>query len=180
MKVTPNDIRHKEFAKAMRGFDPVEVRAFLQDVAADLEEALKHNEAASQKLVEMETKIKDYSTMEKALQQTFLQAQETTGKAIENARKEGQLIVQEAEVKASQIIEKSRSDLMSLKEQLTILKAKKDSIVARLKMLLNSELDLVKALEVDEELQGSSTSGSSSQSSKDDQEIEDIIKSLER
>jgi cell division initiation protein len=180
MKLTPLDIKRQQFKKIFRGINPAEVNSFLEIVAAELEESQKSNKDLQQKIVEIETRLKDYAAVEKALQQTFMQAQETTGKAIENARKEAQLIIHEAELKAAQIVEKARNDLTALKEHMTILKAKKDSIGSRLKMLLNSELELIRALEIDEELQSGKDSERSQEFSKEKMEIDEIIKSLDR
>ncbi|HZY09766.1 MAG TPA: DivIVA domain-containing protein [Bacteroidota bacterium] len=178
MKVTPLDIKKQQFTKVFRGFDPSEVNAYLDILAMELEEWQKHIKELTQKNIELETHLKDYRSVEKAMQQTFMQAQETSGKAIENARREAQLVLQEAEGKAAQIVDKARNELTSLKEQITILKAKKDSIITRLKMLLNSELDLIKALEVDEELRTTDIQDASQEVSKEKMEIEEIIRNL--
>lgn len=178
MKITPLDVKKQQFNKVFRGFDPSEVNTYLDIIASELEECQKHIKELTQKNIELETHLKDYRSVEKAMQQTFMQAQETSGKAIENSRKEAQLILQEAEIKAAQIVDKARNELTSLKEQITILKAKKDSIVTRLKMLLNSELDLIKALEVDEELRSADFQEPRQEVSKEKMEIEEIIRNL--
>ena len=180
MKLTPQDIKRQQFKKTFRGFDPAEVETFLSLTAAELEESQKHNKEISNKLIELETQLKDYKAVEKAMQDTFMQAQETSGKAIENARKESQLIIHEAELKASQILDRSRIELITLKEHITIMKAKKDSIVSRLKMLLHSELELIKTLEIDEELQTNNQQNYLREElTKEKSEIEEIIKSLD-
>lgn len=178
MTITSFDIKKHQFKKTLRGYEPSEVLAFLEMVAAELEESQKQNKELSQKILQLETQLKDYKNMEKALQQTFMQAQETSGKAVEHARGEAQLIIQQAEVKASQIVDKARNELIALKEQLIILKTKKDSIVKRLKMVLNSELDFIKALEADEEVQSPNGESTQTELSKEKAEIEEIIKSL--
>ena len=111
--------------------------------------------------------------------QTLLQTQETSGRAIETARKEAQLIIQEAEMKAAHILEKARNDLTAVKEQVVILRTKKDSIVSRMKMLLNSEMEIIKALEVDEEFQRSNPEAQQ-EFTREKSEIDEIIKSLDR
>ncbi len=180
MKQTGFDIKNREFKTSFRGYDPDEVDHFLDDLGNEWDEVQKQNTELRQKLAELETQVKDYKAMEKALERTFLQAQETTGKSIENARKEAQLLIQEAEMKGVQIVEKSRHELTALKEQVTILKAKKDTIVSRLKMLLTSELDLIKSLEVDEELGTRDREEVHQEISKEKTEIEEIIKSLDQ
>ncbi|MBI1806630.1 MAG: DivIVA domain-containing protein [Ignavibacteria bacterium] len=178
--MTSFDIKNQEFKKVFRGYDHDDVMSFLEHVAAEWENAQKHQSALSEKIIGLETQLKDFKAMEKALQQTFMQAQETSGKAIENARKEAQLILQEAEVKASQILEKARNDLTTVKEEVTILRVKKESIVSRLRILLNSELNLLKVMDADEELQSRIPRGAHEEQSKEKLEIEEIIKQLEQ
>jgi cell division initiation protein len=180
MNLTSFDIKNQDFSRIFRGFDPTEVKDFLEDLAVEWEQSEKRLDELGGKIVELETQLKDFKSMEKALQQTFVQAQETSAKSVDQARREAQLIIQEAEMKASQILDKSRHDLTALKEQVTILKAKKDSMVSRLRILLNSELDLIKALEVDEEGRSDQVADAPEDHSKEKKEIDEIIRSLDR
>jgi cell division initiation protein len=59
MKLTPLDIRKQEFKRIMRGYDPVEVVTFLEMVASDLEEALKLQKESRERIIELETQLKD-------------------------------------------------------------------------------------------------------------------------
>jgi len=175
MKITPLEIKHQRFKKGMRGYDIVEVETFLEMVANELEELIKENRDLKDKIIEQETQLADYKNMEKTLQQTLIQAQEASGKSIENSRKEAELIIKEAEVKASQIVEKARLDFARVKEEITQLKARKESIISKLKVLLSSELNLLKALEVEEE---SEKTDPSKGTGKEFLEIEEILKKL--
>lgn len=176
MKLTPLDLRKQEFKKVMRGFDPVEVETFLGMVAGELEELTKANRDLKDKIIELETHLQDYRAIEKTLQQTLATAQETSTRSVENARKESQMMVREAELKASQIVDKARTDLILMKEGLSILKSKKTAIISRLRTLLNSELQLIQALEVDEELQPTSNE----KESKDSVDIDEIVRNLDQ
>ena len=176
MKITPLEVKRQEFKKVLRGYDPVEVDTFLEMISNELEELLGLNKQRKDKLIEIETQLADYKHIEKTLQQTLLQAQETSGKSIENSRKEADLIIKEAELKASQIVEKARTDFSRAKEEIANLKARKESIISRLKVLLHSELDLLRALEIDEE--DLSKHDTSKGTGKEHLEIEEILKKL--
>jgi cell division initiation protein len=152
MKLTAMDVKRQEFKKVMRGYDPVEVSTFLDMIADEVDELTKVNRELQNKLQETQTQLHDYKSMEKTLQATLMQAQDVSQKEVENAKREAQLVMQEAELKASQILDKTRNDHTRLKEDIAILKAKKNTIAARLKLLLNSELELIRALDVDEEI----------------------------
>lgn len=179
MKLTPLDVKKQEFKKVMRGFDPVEVETFLGMVATELEELTKVNRELKDKVIELEARLQDYTAIEKTLQQTLATAQETSAKSVENARKEAQMIKAEAELKANQIVDKARTDLMLIKEELAILKSKKTALVSRLRTMLSSELQLIQALEIDEEFQQPKNEDRSAGAEKRG-EIEDIVRNLDQ
>ncbi|MDE3056815.1 MAG: DivIVA domain-containing protein [Bacteroidota bacterium] len=174
MKLTPLDIKKQEFKKVMRGYDPVEVNAFMEMIATEFTELLKENKDIKEQLIQNEVQIRDFRQMEKTLQQTLVQAQEASGKTIENARKEGQLVVQEAELKANQLLDQARADLLRMKEEIATLKSKRETIASRLRVLLNSELELIKALEIDD----ATSESSPDVSAKSTIDVDEIVKKL--
>jgi cell division initiation protein len=178
MNISVSEIRSHKFRSKLSGFDKAEVSAFLSKLADGMNDLNKINSNLSDKVIELETRLVDYQAIEKALQQTLMQGQETAGKTVEIARKEAQLILQEAEIKAAQILDKARTELTSTKEHITILRAKKDSIVIRMRMLLNSELELIKALEFDEKIGGSIDIEAKPLTVEKTTEIDEIIKQI--
>ncbi len=152
MKISPIDIKKQQFKKVLRGFDPVEVETFMGMIASEMDDLGRTNKDLQNKLIETQTQLSDYKVIEKTLHETLLQAQEVSQKSADNSKRESQLIIQDAELKANQILDKARTDQTRLKEEVAILKVKKSTITNRLKLLLNSELELIKALEVDEEI----------------------------
>lgn len=148
MKLTPLDIKKQEFKKVMRGYDPVEVDTFMDMMANEFEDLLKQQKEMRDTVVELETQLKDYRQIEKTLQQTLLQAQEATGRTYESARRESELILKEAESKAAKIVEQANTDLARKKSEIMQLGARRESLIGRLRVLLSSELDLIKTLEM--------------------------------
>jgi cell division initiation protein len=177
MKITPLDVRKQEFKKVMRGYDSVEVDTFMEMAAAELEEALKQQKDARERIIELETQLKDYRQIEKTLQQTLLQAQEATGRTYESARRESEVIIREAESKGAKIVEQANSDLARINNELMRLAARKESLIGRLRILLSSELDLLKTLDMGgpEDLTSSSSLGTG----KESVEIDSILKNID-
>ena len=175
MKITPLEIKRQQFKKTMRGYDTIEVETFLEMVSNEQEDLIHENRAQKDKIIELETQLSDYKNIERSLQQTFMQAQETSGKSIENSKREAEIIVKEAEVKASQIVEKARLDFAHVKEEISQLKARKESVLSKLKVLLSSELNLIRALDIDED---GNKKDSSKGSGKERLEIDEILKRL--
>lgn len=176
MKISPLEIKRQQFKKGLRGYDTIEVDTFLEMLSNEVEELLAENKKLRDSIIELETQLGDFKNMERTLQATLMQAQETSGKSIENSRKEAELIIKEAQLKASEIVEKARLDFAHAKEEISKLKARKESVLSRLKVLLTSELDLIKALGIDED--DSDRANSSRGTGKDRLEIEDILKKL--
>ena len=176
MKLTPLDIKRQEFKKVMRGYDPVEVDTFMEMMAGEFEDLLKQHKELRDKVLETETQLKDYKQIEKTLQQTLLQAQEVTSKSYESARREADLLTREAELKAAKMLDQASTDLARMTNDLELLKTKRDSLIGRLRVLLSSELDLIKTLEMG----GDAMESNGSQGTgKDTLHIDEILKTLE-
>src|SRR5579862_407421 len=168
------DIRSHEFKKSFRGYDPAEVESYLDQLATSLEDAQRQTDVYREKVKELDKQLATFHSVENVLQQTLAHAQETSGRTVENARKEAEIILHQAQLKASEILEQSRTDLAKITERIAVLVAKKDSIVSRLTQMLNSELDLVKSLGQDPEL-AHHHPGSSESRATEKSDVEDII-----
>lgn len=177
MKLTPLDIKKQEFRKVIRGYDTVEVDTFMDMMANEFEDILKQQKDVRDKVVELETHLKDYRQIEKTLQQTLLQAQEATSKTYESARREAELIAREAEMKAAKVLEQAHADHARLSNEIAQLRAKKESLIGRMRVLLSSELDLIKALEMGGDVLESSSGGPQG-TGKDSIHLDEILKTI--
>jgi len=143
MKLTPIDIRKQEFKKVLRGYDPVEVETFMEMVANEFENLLREQREMRERVIESEAQLKDYRQIEKALQQTLLQAQEATNRTVEAARQEADLMVRDAEARAAGLVEQADRDLVRTRNEVEELQGKREALIARLRMLLQAEIDLL-------------------------------------
>ncbi|MDD8016906.1 MAG: DivIVA domain-containing protein [Bacteroidota bacterium] len=175
MKITPLDIKKQEFKKVLRGYDTIEVDAFLDTISNEFSELLKQLKELREQSIEMEIQLRDFKQKERDLQQILMQAQETSARSIENSKKEAELIIQEAELKSSQIIDHARLEIMKFKEEVSMLKSRKEALIGRLRVLLNSELELITALDSEEE---SGPKDSTKGSGRENFPIDEILKKL--
>ncbi len=152
MNLTPLDIRKQEFRKALRGFDPDEVQAFLDMVGAEYERLLEKNKQLEHRLIELETKLKDYQESEKNLRETLLNVQEVKKQSEESGRKQADLVIKESELKALEIIEIARKQARQMRDEVSILKTQKESFINRLRHILISQIELISVLEIDDAL----------------------------
>jgi cell division initiation protein len=143
MKFSPISIKRQEFRKSVRGFDRDEVQAFLDKLADEFETLQAENEQLKKDLDAANIKLNEFRKIEKNLQNTLLKAQESSTKALESTRKQSNLIVKEAEIKASQILEKARESANEIRNAVINLREEKDLVVARLKSIISSQAHLL-------------------------------------
>lgn len=150
MKLTPLDIKKQVFKKVMRGYDPIEIETFLEMVAEEFEAIIKEKNGLSDEVLKLKTQLKDYQEVEKTFKESLMNAQQTINQSRENSKRESDLIIKEAEVRAEKIIENAKMQLIEMKNELMVIKAQKDSFAKRLKHLLESQLELLSVLEIDD------------------------------
>jgi len=143
MKISPLNIKRQEFSKTIRGYDTVEVEAFLSKLADEFENLQRENDTLTKELENAKEKLSEYKRIEKNLQDTLLKAQESSSKSIESTKRQSSLMVKEAEVKASQILEKAREDANEIRTAVIHLRDERDLIVSKLKSIIHSQAQLV-------------------------------------
>jgi cell division initiation protein len=153
MNVSPLDLRQQRFRKAFRGFDPVEVAAFLVAVADDYEQALRETDRLRQELMRMEALLNENREHEKNLQNTLMTAQKLSDGIKANAEEEAKRIVREAEGHSDLLLEKTQARLEDIQREIDGLKLKRKdvetSIEANISTLRNT-LDFVREQEARE------------------------------
>ncbi len=149
MRLTPLDIRKQEFRKAMRGLDADEVYAFLSTVADEYEAVLNDNKALRERVLELDDKVQEYRNMEKTLRDTLLTAERVTVEAKDNARREADLIVKEAELEAESGVRHIKNTAVRLRQEILSLRQQRDAYIGRMRMIVESHLQFLKTAEND-------------------------------
>ena len=140
MKLTPLDIRHKEFKRGMRGYADEEVDQFLDEVADEYERLFKENIDLNERLESVEEKVKQYRRIEETLQKTLVSAQQSAEELKANATKESQLILRDAELKARQMVSDLYSERQSLEKSLAELRGVEQDFRFRMRTMLETFL----------------------------------------
>lgn len=149
MKLTPLDIRKHEFTKKLRGYDPVEVKAFTEMVSQQWEEVLDDLRRAEDRVREMENKIAHYEKVEMALQEALESARSGAKRTQDHADERARLLVEEAELKAEQILQDAEQERFRLRQDVAKLSHRHDEVTARLRHFLMSELEILARHEED-------------------------------
>ena len=140
MKLTPLDIRHKEFKRGMRGYADVEVDEFLDEVADEYERLFKENIDLQDRVEALEEKVAGYQHIEETLQKTLVNAQASAEEQKQNANKQAQLILQDAEMKARQMANEAYSERQAIEQSMAKLKSGEEDFRFKFRQMLEGYL----------------------------------------
>ncbi len=173
MKFTPLAIKKQQFKRSFRGYNIEEVRVYLEMVANEYENLLQENRDLKEKVAILEAEVLKYKQIEKSLQLAVTQAQDVATKTVENAKRQAELLIKEAELKARETIDNFKIELAKVEKEVQILKLEKERILNELRNFLSSEIEKLNLL----------TTGFKSEERERIEEkikLDDIIKNLEQ
>ena len=144
MKISPLDIQQQQFkGKMFGGLDPEDVDAFLQMVAAEMEELIRENTDFKEQARRSAAAVDELKEKEVTLRETMLAAQKITEEMKANSQKEANLLVSEAELKAEGILADANRKLAELNSQIQDLRREKMQFETALKSLLDTHYKML-------------------------------------
>ena len=143
MRITPLDIQQKQFPVKFRGFEMDEVYAFLELVREEMEELLRENSSLKETTSRLDSQLKDYKNMESSLKDTLMTAQQMVDDYKTNSRKEAELILREAEIKAEEMLRDAQERVVKIHEDIVDLKGIRRHFKEELKRLIQNHLQLL-------------------------------------
>lgn len=151
--ITPLEIRQHSFPKkTLGGYDIEEVRAFLQNISQEWEKVLEDNRKMKGELDKTKSSLEHYKEMETILHKTMLQAEQSSKSTLENAKKDAELKIQEAEYKANEILSSIQADKRQLEREIHELVARRNDILQQLKTFIANQSDRIRTFETQEAL----------------------------
>ncbi|WP_258105186.1 DivIVA domain-containing protein [Marinoscillum sp. MHG1-6] len=117
MKITPLEIRQKNFEKKLRGYDKDEVSAFLLSLSNEWERVLDENKEYRIKLEQAEKEVKKLREVESSLFKTLKTAEDTGASLVEQANKAAELHLKETQMNAEAMLGEAKSKAKNLIEK---------------------------------------------------------------
>lgn len=128
MKLSSIDIQRQKFQVKLKGYDQDEVHNFLLSVAEQIEDLVRQNDHYRQELDHLKDTLNDYEERDKILKNTLVTAQKTSETLTSNAKKEAELIVREAEFKASKVMEHAQQQVLKIQKDMLDLKLQRKAL----------------------------------------------------
>jgi len=165
--LTPLDVRKKkgDFARGLRGYDPQDVDQFLDLVSERLEGLVKENLDLQGKVETLSRQVRGSEGREKAVQEALITAQELREEIRDQARREAELLLREAESEAQGIRqgaeEEARKTLEDVdraldqrRQEIRELTRARQRFMRSFRHLLEREMDALEAEEARDPLEG--------------------------
>jgi cell division initiation protein len=143
MRITPLDIQQKQFPVKFRGFDVEEVYAFLEVIREEMEELLRENATLKENVHRAEIQMKEFRDMETTLKETLMTAQQMVDEYKTTARKEAELFMKDAEIKADHLIKEAQEKVIKIHEDIVDLKGIRRHFKEELKRLIEGHMRML-------------------------------------
>ena len=138
MTLTPVEIRHVKLGRRLLGYRRRQTDELLAEIAVSFEDVWRERADLADKVEHLEDDLVRYRELEALLRTTLVSAEKAGATLKEDARRQADLIVAEANAEARSIVRRARAEHARLEED-----------VRRLRVLLRSALETVEP--VDEE-----------------------------
>jgi cell division initiation protein len=148
--LSPIDIHNKEFSSSFRGYSKDEVDGFFDQVIKDYETLYRENMDLKETIERLKSKLEHYQSMENTLHSTLMIAQETAEEVKLNAKKETELSLKEAEVRAHKIIEEASLKVRKMAGEYEELQKQAQVFRTRIKTLLQAQMEMLRNSEDDD------------------------------
>ena len=139
--ITPIEIRQQAFNKKLRGYDPEEVKGFLQGLSQEWESLREENRSLKEELERTKANYHALKEVEDMLHKTLMQAERSSKDTLETARQKAELKIQEADSQAAEIIRRAIKDREDLQKEIGDLFKQREEVLMQLRVYLKTQLE---------------------------------------
>lgn len=147
----------EKFTRALRGYDPGEVNAFIDKIISQVETMVSEMKEKDEKIERLESmeaeytvlknKQQQWNNMEETLKRAILMAEKTSEQIKLNAHQERETIITDAKRNASRIVNEALLKAETIEKEADSLKRNVVLFKKRLKDIIETQLELVDDIE---------------------------------
>lgn len=138
--LTALDVRRYDFGRSLRGYDPERVEQFRTQVAEELERLSRLTQDLESKARSFHEQLRAFRDRDKALNEALVSAQQLRADMREQAERESQLLVREAQIEAERNMEFARTELSRMEDQIVALDRTRRTFIAQMKVMCERQL----------------------------------------
>jgi len=146
-ELTPLDVRSHEFARSVRGYDRAQVDDFKLRLSSEIERLIRERIQAEERLKNAQDQLRVYRERDRALNEALVAAQQLRADTRQQAEREAELVVREAEAESTRLLNRARIEEQLVRERTANASRNFAAYVAGLRALMERHLAELDALE---------------------------------
>ena len=143
MRISPIDIQQQQFKSRPFGYEKAGVDRFLESLAEELERLLRQNQDLQEELDRTVATLTEMRDREETLKETLVITQKITEELKTTARREVDVLMAEAEIKAERLMRNAEERRMQLIEEIQETKRQKIDFEVSLRGLLEKHIRML-------------------------------------
>lgn len=143
MGLTPVELEGREFSKVRKGYNIEEVDKFFKAMAEEFEDLYRENRELKDTCKRIKEDLGRYKSLENTITETLVTAQKAGEDARNNAVKEAENIIKEAQLKAEDINAKVKADIVQQESELREVIKRHQIALTEMKLFLTTHLDML-------------------------------------
>jgi cell division initiation protein len=145
MALTPLDIQQQRFRIGLRGYATREVETFLEQTANAFEDLQRETHRLADENKKLQTDIEEHQRREGTFKRALLHSQRVLDQMQENARRQADVIVAEAESKAEKLLQHAQNRVAQLQNSIADLKRQRIQVEEEITFVLETHRRLLEA-----------------------------------
>lgn len=145
--LTSLDVRRFDFGRSLRGYNPEKVEQFRDQVAEEIERLVRVNQDLDTKARSFHEQLRAFRERDKALNEALVTAQQLRAEVRDQAEREAQLVLREAQAEGERLVETARAEVRRMEQELDALDRSRRTYLAQMRSLLARQLSEVEASE---------------------------------
>lgn len=145
MALTPLDIQQQRFRICLKGYATKEVEAFLEQAANALADLQRDTHRLADENKKLQSDLEEHQRREGTFKRALLHSQKVLDQMQENARRQAEVIVAEAETKAEKLLQQAQNRLAQLQESIAGLKRQRVQVEAEITFVIENHRRLLEA-----------------------------------
>lgn len=143
IRVTPIDIQQKRFHVVFRGYDRTEVETFLDLVRDEMETIYRDVTELREFRQSYDERLRELTDREETVKNTMLMTQKLMEDQKDNARREAEVIIKDAEVRSLQFMINAQDEKAKLEVDIQELKRRKHHFLQDVKKVIEMHREMV-------------------------------------
>ena len=137
----------RKFNKSLRGYNPVEVNAFVDEVIVQVEGMVTQIGLKDNEINVLKAKLDHFQAVEATLNRAIMSAEETSDNIKKSARQESGMLVEDAKRNASRIINEALMRAEKTEFEAAMLQKNVSVFKRRLRSIVEQQLEVVDEIE---------------------------------